>query len=482
MDEQAFQQGVQDIQNRVQQLTDLAKKLKIRSPAKLLAAARGKIEKPSLELAKAALEFEVSKQVLAPRYRSTGKSAAEGPNERLQADLIDFSQNTRTKQKYALMLQDVYTREVRAKPLLNKTPTVVNAAAQELIPTLVEGKQNFSITTDKGKEFNALEQAIPEQAVHREKQSSNDISVLDRAMQTVKKDMAADLADGSKPNWVQALPDAVEAHNDRPHSTTYVAPSKVEETPSADFRILQDNARKFMFNRNSQRRKKTQLQEAGAFRAPTTNTRSFEPQYGDVQVLGSKRREDPPDKVRNTGQGEYLLKQIQPVPRGSLNAAGRLTDKNLPRKIRLQEKTKDLEAYISEIGGQIALNSLERVLRRGEIDNLYSTMRKNQITIRGFLKLYNEIFKVNRGIVTLRMAQPEEPPAPAPAPAPAPPLRETPPQIESVEERRARMDRQFEASQRLREEQGRAKEQRQRERQQQRLGGVRAAFGVRPRG
>ena len=28
---------------------------------------------------------QASKQVLAPRYRSTGKSAAEGPNERLQA-------------------------------------------------------------------------------------------------------------------------------------------------------------------------------------------------------------------------------------------------------------------------------------------------------------------------------------------------------------------------------------------------------------
>ena len=157
MDDQSFQAGVQQIQDRVQALTDLAKRLKIRSPAKLLAAARGKVAGATLELSKAALEFEVSKQVLAPKYRSTGKSAAENPNERLQADLIDFSQNTRTKQKYALLVNDVYTREVRAKALPNKTPAVVNAAAQELIPTLVEGKQNYSISTDKGKEWNALE-------------------------------------------------------------------------------------------------------------------------------------------------------------------------------------------------------------------------------------------------------------------------------------------------------------------------------------
>ena len=200
MDDQAFQQGVQEIQNKVQVLTDLAKRLKIRSPAKLLAAARGKIEKPTLELAKAALEFETGKQVLAPRYRSTGKSAAESPNERLQMDLIDFSQNTKTKQKYALMVQDVYTREVRAKALPNKTPAVVNEAAQQLIPELVDGKQNYSVTSDLGNEFSALEQAIPEQAVHRTKQGKNDISVIDRAMQSVKKDMASDVADGSAKN------------------------------------------------------------------------------------------------------------------------------------------------------------------------------------------------------------------------------------------------------------------------------------------
>ena len=139
MEDPAFQAGVQEIQDRVQALTDLAKRLKIRSVAKLMAAARGKIP-ATIELAKAALEFETGKQVLAPRCKSTGKSAAEGPNERLQLDLLDFSQNTKTKQKYALMVQDVYTREVRAKPLPSKTPAVVNAAAKELIPTLVEGK------------------------------------------------------------------------------------------------------------------------------------------------------------------------------------------------------------------------------------------------------------------------------------------------------------------------------------------------------
>ena len=204
--------------DKIAQLQELAKKLKIRNASRLLQASKGKVPGATLEAAKTALETQVSKQVLAHRYRSTGKSAAEGPNERLQADLIDFSQNTRTKQKYALMVQDVYTREVRAKAIPNKDQATVNEAAKQLIPELVDQKQDHSITTDKGKEFNNLDAATQEQAGHREKKSMNDISVLDRAMQTLKKDMAADVADGYAANSVQALPGAVEAHNSRPHA------------------------------------------------------------------------------------------------------------------------------------------------------------------------------------------------------------------------------------------------------------------------
>ena len=120
--------------DKIAQLQELAKKLKIRNASRLLQASKGKVPGATLEAAKTALETQVSKQVLAPRYRSTGKSAAEGPNERLQADLIDFSQNTRTKQKYALMVQDVYTREVRAKAIPNKDQATVNEAAKQLIP------------------------------------------------------------------------------------------------------------------------------------------------------------------------------------------------------------------------------------------------------------------------------------------------------------------------------------------------------------
>ena len=86
--------------------------------------------------------------------------------------------------------------------------------------------------------------------------------------------------------------------------------------------------------------------------------------------------------------------------------------------------------------------------------------------MRRFLKLHKEIFKVDNGIVSLRMAQPEE----AVAPTPAEPPPETP------EERRARLDRLLAESQARRDEQDATQQARQRDR----LRGLRGAYGDRP--
>ena len=166
----------------VAELRTLASQLLLRNPQKILAAALGKIPGANLRLAKLALEDNVGKQVMAPAYKSTGKSAAEGPNERLQADLIDYSQTTKeTKAKYALMLSEGYTRGARAMPLLNKQSSTVNNAMQQLLLTLVEDIIKIALTTDSGMEFSRLsEGGIPAEATHRLKQALQDISIIDR--------------------------------------------------------------------------------------------------------------------------------------------------------------------------------------------------------------------------------------------------------------------------------------------------------------
>ena len=137
------------------------------------------------------LRGDVARQVLAPKPRSLGKSAAEGPNDRLQADLVDFSQNTRGRNKYGLVVQDVFTREIATKALPDKRAETVTRAAAEIIPDLVQEEDNYVVTTDLGNEFQGLEAALPGGAVHRQKDPTdgNATPVVDRAIQTLKKDL-----------------------------------------------------------------------------------------------------------------------------------------------------------------------------------------------------------------------------------------------------------------------------------------------------
>ena len=93
-------------------LRRLATEYGVRSPQKLLQLAR-KIGAPAtLEECKAALSTNVAAQTLGPPPRSLGKSAATGPGNQLQADLMDFNQMGHNQEhKYALEVADVFTRK-----------------------------------------------------------------------------------------------------------------------------------------------------------------------------------------------------------------------------------------------------------------------------------------------------------------------------------------------------------------------------------
>ncbi|CAE7917885.1 unnamed protein product, partial [Symbiodinium necroappetens] len=123
-------------------LRQLAQDFSVRDPRKLYQLAKREFpERPGITqaLARFALQGDVARQVLARKPRSLGKRAAEGPNDRLQADLIDFSQNTRSRNKYGLVVTDVFTREAVTRPLPDKNAATLARAAAEAISELVEG-------------------------------------------------------------------------------------------------------------------------------------------------------------------------------------------------------------------------------------------------------------------------------------------------------------------------------------------------------
>ena len=177
-------------------LRDLADDFNVRDPRKLYRLARQRDLDVTQAMAFEALKPDVGRQVQAPRPRALGKSAAEGPNDRLQADLIDFSQNTRGKTKYGLVVMDVFTREAAVEPLQNKNAETVGRATKRAARELTGDDGNFVVTTDLGNEFATLDRELPAEAVHRTKrpEDRNAIAVVDRGIQTLKKDLATRVA------------------------------------------------------------------------------------------------------------------------------------------------------------------------------------------------------------------------------------------------------------------------------------------------
>ena len=225
----------------------------------------------------------------------------------------------------------MFTREVATKALPDKSAQTVTRAAAEIIPELVQEERDYVVTTDVGNESRGLEAALPGGAVHRQKDPTdrNATAVVDRAIQTLKKDLAGKVArDGG--GWGDHVDEAAEAYNARPHQAVTVAPEDVETMPAATFRVYQDNARKFKHNDELTRSRQRRLEEAGAFRAPTNAARSFQPQYGAVREVSSYDSM----MVRATDGSETLLKHALPVPRGSAEPKARLTRRPVPLAVR----------------------------------------------------------------------------------------------------------------------------------------------------
>ena len=120
------------------------------------------------------------------------------------------------------------------------------------------------VTTDLGNEFQGLEQALPDAAVHRQKrpEDRNATAVIDRAIQTLKKDLAGRAArEGG--GWAKNVEQVTSAYNKRPHEAVHAAPEDVEKQPATTFRVYQDNAQKFKHNDALTRSRQRRLQEGG---------------------------------------------------------------------------------------------------------------------------------------------------------------------------------------------------------------------------
>ena len=81
-------------------------------------------------LAFEALKADVGRQVQAPWPRALGKSAAEGPNDRLRPTSSTSARTCGGRRSTGLVVMDVFTREAAVEPLQNKNAETVGRATK----------------------------------------------------------------------------------------------------------------------------------------------------------------------------------------------------------------------------------------------------------------------------------------------------------------------------------------------------------------
>ena len=178
------------------------------------------------------------------------------------------------------------------------------------------------LLTDQGREFNAFFSATlaSEDIVHIAKDTTdrNGTAVVDRAMQTLKRDLAVrnERAPG---DWPDRLAAVVSAYNRRYHATVHDSPNEAAQGGVSHFLTLQDNAKKFEHNQRLTERRIVRLNAAGHFRPPIPGQafagprRVAEPRFGPVESAAGATVPRGRGRVRLPDGREFLLKAVQPV-------------------------------------------------------------------------------------------------------------------------------------------------------------------------
>ena len=266
-----------------------------------------------------ALKNNQAVQVLAPKQRYAMKSAAETPGSRIQADLAEFPHTKKDTDhpRYALVATDVYTRQIAAEPMKDKTAGTTDAAMKKVLARLPNDGHNASVSTDKGKEFARLGDLLEERdSVHRLKQGRNDISVVDVAIQRLKYKLANAKANVGG-SWDANLQKVATAYNNTPKDVVHGTPANADRQDTVQgFLIAQDNADRFASNAATNDAKIQSLYALKAFRPPISDgSRQHKPRYG--KAVGMGEVEKGALRVADVNGDKHLLKRILPVSEGT---------------------------------------------------------------------------------------------------------------------------------------------------------------------
>ena len=413
------------LQQQTQQLRELANEKNIRDGRKLYQYAHAKgMSFVTQGMTVAALKDSVQRQILAPTPSGRGHFASSRPGQDIQADLIDFSKNTsqRNEHRYAVVGADVFTRKVAIEPVKTKNASTVRGAMRNILRELDAdeddgGRRPALIRTDKGNEFASLN---GERDIHqaRDVRDTNGLAVVDRAIKTIKRDLAAEVGKAKGTKWADVAEKVVQDHNEKPNPAVFGAPENVTKNPVQEFKVLQRNAENYTLNKVQTEGQKEAIRRAEYVREPIdSGGRSFKPQYGpahkvenvDSEYVYHKGYLNELAKGRSGENYTTLLKQAQAATPGQFKEKLTLdTEKvhsfNQVKQV-LKTQAQSLELQLLKDGAMKTSELQRKVpgLKRavGKYKNLTDT---NWLT-----KVYKDKFVVEDG--TVRLKRPGSAPA-----------------------------------------------------------------------
>ena len=127
----------------MERLRALARKIGNPGEAKLYTAARKRGIPVTRSQIKQYLAQRPERQIFRPLPRSSGATAAEAIDDRWQMDLIEFRTSPSKGFKYILVLIEIFSRQVWAEPVKDKTPDAVASVLRRLLASLTRKPGHF---------------------------------------------------------------------------------------------------------------------------------------------------------------------------------------------------------------------------------------------------------------------------------------------------------------------------------------------------
>jgi hypothetical protein len=215
---------------------------------------------------------QATQQVFQARLPSDGRVSASRLGMRWMADLMDQSKRASSLRpgaaKYAMVVVDVFSREVFVEAMTQKSDTQAASAMRKILHSN-EGEDPKELSVDLGREWAgpAFKELMQRKGIvvrTKDPQQVNSIAVVDRAMQSVKAILKNIQGDHG---WAKSLKRAASLYNDREHSAlSGESPDGVADNKVLQYKLEAENGTSVKHNNTRWRQRAGKLKDLGGFR------------------------------------------------------------------------------------------------------------------------------------------------------------------------------------------------------------------------